>query len=121
MNCRRIDGAKFVVAEIVLVDQSPIGRTPRSNPVTYIKAFDAIRRDFLGDSSEAKRRNYSSGHFFLQHSRRTLRGLPGRRHSSPWRCSSWPDVELVLRGVKGGTRSQRAGVLEVALSRQERA
>ena len=39
---RRVEGKQHV-QEVVLVDQSPIGRTPRSNPVTYIKAFDLIR------------------------------------------------------------------------------
>ncbi len=34
------------VNEVILVDQSPIGRSPRSNPVTYIKAFDEIRNVF---------------------------------------------------------------------------
>ena len=48
--------------DIVLVDQTPIGRTPRSNPVTYIKAFDAIRELFAAQP-EAKRRGYTSGHF----------------------------------------------------------
>ncbi len=48
--------------EVVLVDQSPIGRTPRSNPVTYIKAFDDIRALFAAQP-DAKRRGYGPGHF----------------------------------------------------------
>ncbi len=48
--------------DIVLVDQAPIGRTPRSNPVTYIKAFDAIRELFAAQP-EAQRRRYGAGHF----------------------------------------------------------
>ena len=48
--------------DIVLVDQNPIGRTPRSNPVTYIKAFDAIRELFAAQP-EAQRRSYAAGHF----------------------------------------------------------
>jgi excinuclease ABC subunit A len=48
--------------DIVLVDQAPIGRTPRSNPVTYIKAFDAIRELFAAQA-EAQRRGYGAGHF----------------------------------------------------------
>ncbi len=50
------------VDDIVLVDQSPIGRSPRSNPVTYIKAFDQIRAVFA-DTVDAKTRNYTAGHF----------------------------------------------------------
>jgi excinuclease ABC subunit A len=44
------------------VDQSPIGRTPRSNPVTYIKAFDAIRELFAAQP-DARRKNLTSGSF----------------------------------------------------------
>jgi excinuclease ABC subunit A len=48
--------------DIVLVDQTPIGRTPRSNPVTYIKAFDHIRELFAAQP-EAQRHGYAPGHF----------------------------------------------------------
>jgi len=50
------------IDEVIMVDQSPVGRSPRSNPVTYLKAFDEIRAVFAG-SVEAKTRNYTAGHF----------------------------------------------------------
>jgi excinuclease ABC subunit A len=46
-DCDRIDGIEKI-SEVVLVDQSPVGTTPRSNPATYMKAFDGIRRIFAG-------------------------------------------------------------------------
>ena len=61
MMCRRVDGAEKL-KEVVLVDQSPIGRTPRSNPVTYIKAFDLIRALFAS-TKDAEKRGYTAGHF----------------------------------------------------------
>ena len=50
------------IDDVVMVDQSPIGRSPRSNPVTYLKAFDEIRAVFA-DTVEARTRNYDAGHF----------------------------------------------------------
>ena len=50
------------VDDVILVDQSPIGRTPRSNPVTYIKAYDAIREVFAG-TNLAKTKGYNASHF----------------------------------------------------------
>ena len=50
------------VEEVVLVDQSPIGRTPRSNPVTYVKAWDEVRKIFA-DHPLARQRGYGPGHF----------------------------------------------------------
>jgi len=50
------------VQDLLLIDQSPIGRTPRSNPVTYVKAFDQIRKVFA-QTREAKARNLTASHF----------------------------------------------------------
>jgi excinuclease ABC subunit A len=50
------------IDEVLMVDQSPIGRSPRSNPVTYLKVFDEIRRVFA-DTVEAKTRGFDAGHF----------------------------------------------------------
>jgi excinuclease ABC subunit A len=57
----RIEGGELL-DQVVLVDQSPIGRTPRSNPVTYIKAFDSIR-ELFASLAEAKKHGYAAGHF----------------------------------------------------------
>lgn len=48
--------------KVIVIDQSPIGRTPRSNPVTYTKTFDAIRQLFAA-TTEARVRGYSAGRF----------------------------------------------------------
>ena len=50
------------IADVVLVDQEPIGRTPRSNPVTYVKAWDEVRKLFA-KVPLAKQRRYSPGTF----------------------------------------------------------
>ncbi len=50
------------IDDVVLVDQSPIGRTPRSNPVTYIKAYDAIREVFAA-TNLSKTKGYNPSHF----------------------------------------------------------
>jgi excinuclease ABC subunit A len=56
-----IEGAEHLDA-VELVDQSPIGKTSRSNPVTYIKAFDEIR-DTFASTNFAKRKHLSAGYF----------------------------------------------------------
>jgi excinuclease ABC subunit A len=61
LTCRKVEKADLLTS-VVLVDQSPIGRTPRSNPVTYIKAFDVIR-ELFASTTEADRRGYGPGHF----------------------------------------------------------
>ena len=93
-----VEGAEFI-DEVVLVDQSPIGRTPRSNPVTYIKAFDGIR-ELFASLPEAKKRGYSAGHFSFN--------IPGGRCEN---CQGdgtvtvemqfLADVELICEECKG--------------------
>jgi excinuclease ABC subunit A len=50
------------IDKVIQVDQSPIGRTPRSNPATYIKLFDEIR-DLFTEMPESKLRGFTAGHF----------------------------------------------------------
>ncbi len=58
---RKLEGTEFV-SDVVLVDQAPIGRTPRSNPVTYLKAFDPIRELFAA-TKDARSRGLTASHF----------------------------------------------------------
>jgi excinuclease ABC subunit A len=106
--CDRLEGDSNV-REVVIVDQSPIGRTPRSNPATYLKAFDAIREVFA-DTPDAQRRGYAAGHFSFN--------VPGGRCET---CQGdgtvtvemqfLADVELICEECRG-TRF-KSGVLEV--------
>lgn len=105
---RKIEGAELLKG-VVLVDQSPIGRTPRSNPVTYVKAFDLIRQLFA-NSPDARRHGYTAAHFSFN--------VPGGRCET---CQGdgvvrvemqfLADVELVCEDCKG-TRYQ-PNILEV--------
>ena len=104
----RVEGAEFI-DDVVLVDQSPIGRTPRSNPVTYIKAFDGIR-DLFASLPEAKKRGFTAGHFSFN--------IPGGRCET---CQGdgtvtvemqfLADVELICEECKG--KRYKPQVLEV--------
>lgn len=97
------------ISDVVLVDQTPIGRTPRSNPVTYIKAFDQIR-ELFASQPDAKRLGLSPGHFSFN--------VPGGRCNT---CEGdgtvtvemqfLADIELPCEDC-GGTRYQQR-VLEV--------
>jgi excinuclease ABC subunit A len=58
---RGLEGIEFIT-NVVLVDQAPIGRTPRSNPVTYLKAFDPIRALFAS-TKHARTRGFVPSHF----------------------------------------------------------
>ena len=60
-KCKTIKGLENI-DKIINIDQSPIGRTPRSNPATYTGAFDLIR-DIFASTNEAKMRGYEKGRF----------------------------------------------------------
>jgi excinuclease ABC subunit A len=58
---QKLEGAELI-SDVVLVDQAPIGRTPRSNPVTYLKAFDPIR-ELFASTKDARSRGLTASHF----------------------------------------------------------
>jgi excinuclease ABC subunit A len=95
---KSLEGDEYI-DDVVLVDQTPIGRTPRSNPVTYIKAFDSIR-ELFASLPEAQKRGFTAGHFSFN--------VPGGRCET---CQGdgtvmvemqfLADVELVCEECKG--------------------
>ena len=58
----RLEGSLHKVTQVEFVDQNPIGKSSRSNPVTYVKAYDAIRQ-LYADLPLSKTRSYTPGHF----------------------------------------------------------
>ncbi|MFV0287876.1 MAG: excinuclease ABC subunit UvrA [Mycoplasmatales bacterium] len=60
-NCKEITGLEKI-KKVINIDQKPIGRTPRSNPATYVGVFDDIR-DLFAQTTEAKLRGYQKGRF----------------------------------------------------------
>jgi excinuclease ABC subunit A len=87
-GCEQLDGYQSI-DRVLEVDQTPIGKTPRSCPATYIGFWDTIRKLFA-DTLEAKARGYGPGAFQLQHRRRPLpdlrrRGRAHHRHELPAR------------------------------------
>ncbi len=60
-NCKSFGGSEYV-SRVILIDQSPIGRTPRSNPATYTGAWTHIR-DMFAAESEARARGWGPGRF----------------------------------------------------------
>jgi excinuclease ABC subunit A len=96
---KRTEGLDLI-DKVINIDQSPIGRTPRSNPVTYTKVFDAIRQLFAS-TADARMRGYKPGRFSFnvaggrcetcQRGRRSMRNLQRRRNAQdrnafPSRC-----------------------------------
>jgi len=105
---RSLTGAERL-NDVVLVDQNPIGRTPRSNPITYIKAFDLVR-ELFASQPDSKRLGLSPGHFSFN--------VPGGRCNT---CEGdgtvtvemqfLADVELPCEDCNGTRYQQR--ILEV--------
>jgi excinuclease ABC subunit A len=109
-NVASLTGWEFL-RDVLLVDQSPIGRSPRSNPVTYIRAFDEIRELFAAQPL-ARQRKYTSATFSFN--------LPGGRCES---CEGAGHVQVQMVFLAdvfvpceacGGTR-YRPDVLEVRI------
>ena len=94
----KLEGSELI-DDVILVDQSPIGRTPRSNPVTYIKVYDGIREVF-SQTREAQARGFDPSHFSFN--------LPGGRcdvcqgdGTVTVEMQFLADVELVCEECKG--------------------
>jgi len=94
----KLEGGELI-DDVILVDQSPIGRTPRSNPVTYIKVYDGIREVFSA-TREAQAHGFDPSHFSFN--------LPGGRcdvcqgdGTVTVEMQFLADVELVCEECKG--------------------
>ena len=95
---KAIEGAE-AIDKVIDIDQSPIGRTPRSNPATYTGVFDHIRKLF-SQTPEAQAARLPAGALLVQRHRRAVRGVLGRRHDQD--RDALPAGRLrAVRGLQG--------------------
>jgi excinuclease ABC subunit A len=107
-GCDALRGAEQL-SDVVLVDQAPIGRTPRSNPATYTKAFDEIRAIFA-ETRDAYARSLSAGHFSFNLAGGRCETCQGNGTVSV-EMQFLADVELTCEDCKG--KRFKPSVLEV--------
>jgi excinuclease ABC subunit A len=105
---KAIRGAEYV-SDVILVDQAPIGRTPRSNPATYTKAFDDIRQIFA-ETRDAYSRGFGPGHFSFNLEAGRCETCQGNGTVTV-EMQFLADVELTCEDCKG--RRFKNSVLEV--------
>ncbi|MBN2004812.1 MAG: excinuclease ABC subunit UvrA, partial [Anaerolineae bacterium] len=95
---RAIEGIEYVT-DIIDIDQSPIGRTPRSNPATYVGVYDAIRALFAG-TEEAQARGYTASRFSFNVKEGHCEECAGEGYLST-RLQFMADVETLCPVCKG--------------------
>ena len=98
-----------LISDVILVDQSPIGRTPRSNPATYTKAFDEIRHIFA-ETRDAYSRGFGPGHFSFNLDAGRCETCQGNGTVTV-EMQFLADVELTCEDCKG--KRFKSSVLEV--------
>ena len=100
-----LEGAE-AIDKVIAIDQSPIGRTPRSNPATYTGAF-ALVRDLFSLVPEARARGYRPGRFSFNVKGGRCEGLPGRRRAARRRCTSCPTCSCRARPATAAATAAR--------------
>ena len=112
-----LEGTEYIT-DTVLVDQAPIGRTPRSNPVTYLKAFDPIRELFAA-TKDARARGLSAK--VISRSGNVPGGrcgsVSGRGRGARQRCSFSPTSSCPATSATASASSRRCSTCTIAADR----
>ena len=104
-----LSGDLHLIRGIEFVDQNPIGKSSRSNPVTYIKAFDEIRKLYASQQL-SKYNRFTPSHFSFNIDGGRCEECQGKEKLR-WKCNSWPMFHLVCDSCHG--KRFKDDVLEV--------